>query len=124
MPATLPWPKIANTPARMGTASPSIMVFWAQRKRTSAWAIVRRIVFMEGSSGSLGLRGVLPRLYKSFELPGHLRNSGLVPHLAHEPAGSGLGEDRPADREPLHRGAGGGDAKGRGELAFRRVEPE
>ena len=43
-PATLPCPKIAHTPANRGSSPPSISVRCAARKRTSACAIVRRIV--------------------------------------------------------------------------------
>ncbi len=43
-PATLPWPKIAHTPPKSGTSVPSASVTWAQRNRTSAWAIVSRAV--------------------------------------------------------------------------------
>src|ERR1700687_5840851 len=46
MPATLPWPKIANTPSNSRCLRPSISSFWALRKRTIAWAAVSRIVFM------------------------------------------------------------------------------
>ena len=43
-PATLPWPKIAHTPAKSGASPPSTSVRWAHRKRTSACAIVSRWV--------------------------------------------------------------------------------
>jgi hypothetical protein len=43
-PATLPWPKIAHTPARSGASPSSVSVCWAHRNRTSAWAIVSRWV--------------------------------------------------------------------------------
>ena len=49
MPATLPWPKIAQTPAKSGTVSPSISVFWAASSATSACAMVRRIVLPSSS---------------------------------------------------------------------------
>src|SRR6187200_3114762 len=37
---TLPCPKIANTPGNNGAASPSIVVRWAIRYLTIAWAVV------------------------------------------------------------------------------------
>src|SRR6185503_8046765 len=40
-PATLPWPKIAHTPAKRGT---SLSMYWAARKRTSASAIDMRTI--------------------------------------------------------------------------------
>jgi hypothetical protein len=43
-PATLPWPKIAHMPAKSGASPASVSVAWAQRKRTSACAIVIRWV--------------------------------------------------------------------------------
>ena len=44
MPATLPWPKIAQHPAKIGSFSPSITVIWLARNRTSACATVSRTV--------------------------------------------------------------------------------
>ena len=32
MPATLPWPKIAQTPPKIGTFSPSISVIWLRQE--------------------------------------------------------------------------------------------
>ena len=46
MPATLPWPKIAQTPPKIGSSTPSITVFCAARKRVSACAMVSRSVFI------------------------------------------------------------------------------
>src|SRR5262249_10155253 len=43
---TLPWPKMAKTPANSGTSWPSITVRCAVRYFTRAWAMVRRMVFM------------------------------------------------------------------------------
>ncbi len=44
MPATLPWPKIAQHPATIGSVSPSITVICLARNRTSACATVSRTV--------------------------------------------------------------------------------
>src|SRR5215207_9501211 len=40
MPATLPWPKIPNTPAKNGASRPSRSTYWRARNSTTAWAIV------------------------------------------------------------------------------------
>ena len=45
MPATLPWPKMPQTPAKIGTFLPSTTVICAFRKCATACAIVSRIVF-------------------------------------------------------------------------------
>src|SRR4051812_7550794 len=43
---TLPRPKMPNRPGKRGASWPSITVRWAMSQRTSAWAMVRRIVDM------------------------------------------------------------------------------
>src|SRR4051812_32384650 len=55
MPATLPWPKIAQHPANSGTSWPSISARWAHRNLTKAWAMVRRTVGIGPPSGSVVL---------------------------------------------------------------------
>src|SRR5438132_1214003 len=45
MPATLPWPKIPNIPAKNGCWRPSRATCCCRRNSTIAWAIVRRRVF-------------------------------------------------------------------------------
>jgi len=57
-PATLPWPKIAKTPANRGYSRPSISLFCDARKRTSAWAIVSRIVVIPCPSKAASHRKV------------------------------------------------------------------
>ena len=52
MPATLPWPKIPNTPAKNRCCRPSRSLCCALRKRTSAWAIVSRLIWCPGSASS------------------------------------------------------------------------
>ena len=44
MPATLPWPKMPKQPAKSFCRSPSRSLHWLARKRTTAWATVRRTV--------------------------------------------------------------------------------
>ena len=64
---TLPWPKIAKTPAKIGTSSPSIRVRCASSQRTMAWAVVSRI----------GLHGSSPRT--SLQVRASSRRAGTAP---------------------------------------------
>ena len=58
---TLPWPKIANTPGNSGTSAPSISVRCAISQRTSACAMVSRMVVMRGLPGTVWCRKVAAR---------------------------------------------------------------
>src|SRR3954449_12742432 len=118
MPATLPWPKMAKTPAKIGTVAPSTTVRCAARKRTRAWAIVRRIVVMAflpetgfpalsiaserrrssrlyGSRHACRLRHVFPGGDGAREFGGHRVDGSLVRHGTLQPGPRGLIEDGP-----------------------------
>ena len=57
-PATLPWPKMPQVAPISRCRSPSRSVYWAARKRTSAWATVSRMVVGVGRRSSVPLRVV------------------------------------------------------------------
>src|SRR5690606_19800608 len=136
MPATLPWPKIAQTPPKIGTFSPSITVIWRVMKRVSACAIVRRIVLLImvlrrpradttwQSLCSLAAARGKPRLGQALETPRHVGDGLLVRQPAGEPFLGSVGEDGAADGETLDDWRVGRGREGGFEFVLRRVEAE
>src|SRR5262245_12230364 len=119
MPATLPCPKIAHTPANSGTSLPSRMLRWLARYRTTACAMVRRTVFIEwlpvsillasivSSRRRIGALGFFPGVGQAGEAPGHFRDRAGIVQLAAQPGVGRLGEDGAADGEALDDGVAG-----------------
>ena len=64
MPATLPWPKIVDTPAKNGCSTPSRLVCCCVRNSTIACPIVRRrvvgMMFLGRIAGSAPISRSLP----------------------------------------------------------------
>src|SRR5690554_2600866 len=108
MAETLPWPKIAQTPAKYGTCSPSTTTCCAASQRTVAWAAVRRMrslegLFMADSLPDRGSRrrppGVAPGLDQACEAGRQLGDGGFVIDPSGQPAQRDVAEDRAPDRE-------------------------
>src|SRR5215203_6286446 len=79
MPATLPWPKIAHTPANSGSTRPSHSVCCAARWRTSACAMVRRRVMARPTSPRL--RGEADSRPRRERVRGYaLSGQTVIPH--------------------------------------------
>ena len=128
-PATLPWPKIAQTPAKSGTLAPSISAVWrGQVAATSACAMVRRIASVIGASLHAALSAPRARRQafdEAFEARRHVgRSPPRRRSLPGEPGRGGIVEDRAADREALDGGAPRGDARRRWRALCRRFEAE
>ena len=107
MPATLPWPKIAQTPPKSGSFSPSISVICRARKRVSACAIVRRMVLRHGRFLPAVLYAAFwPRAASQASVsfskrPAMSAIAVSSDHAAGEPLFGRLVEDRAADGKTL-----------------------
>src|SRR3984957_1704993 len=137
MPATLPWPKIANTPSNRRCFFPSISTRWALRKRTIAWAAVNRIVVMALPRFDQCLFGrrrfdlrlarhphtLPPEIAQTRKRGGHAVDRLAIVDTASEPLDRRLGKDRPADREALNDAAIVRQLEGLRPILFRRPTP-
>src|SRR5512142_346632 len=94
MPATLPCPKIENTPAKRRSSPPASSMRSAARWRTSACAIVSRIVRVMSWPPRLA-----PRVDERREVRAHAGLQRRVVDRAREPACRRFLEHRAADRE-------------------------
>src|ERR1700722_4601005 len=137
MPATLPWPKIANTPSNRRCFFPSISTCWALRKRTIACAAVNRIVAMAlprfnrcSSRGGVSfpalrvIATLTPEIAQSCKCSGHARDRLAIVYAARKPRDSGLGEDRASHRKAFHDAAIVRQREGLRQILFGRFETE
>ena len=126
MPATLPWPKIANTPWKSGSLArrPSRMRC-AARYRTSAWAIVRRIVFMRPSRGGRRRARSGARRRSCARSRRATRATAVASSIAaREPVARRRAEDRAADRKAAADRMARGDLEGLRDLFLAGIEAE
>src|SRR3954454_8167825 len=86
---TLPWPKIAETPANSGTSLPSITVRWFTSQRTIAWAVVSRTVSTCTSGGIERRTATVPKSGGS----GRFRPGGWSTRCTLRRVSSGRGTD-------------------------------
>ena len=132
MPATLPWPKIAQTPSMkrspssvICTLSQRIIACAAVSRMRSAHRFPSLCVLRAHATASRAVARALSQMRAEPGVAlGHLRHRRVVVGLAGHPAPRHLAEDRPADGEALDEVEAGGGLEARRELGFRRVEAE
>ena len=127
MPATLPWPKIAQTPSMKRSPSSVICTLEPAHHRLRRGQPDRlahaAASFVHATPPARRPR-LVPEAAEPRVAPRHLGDRRVVGDLARQPAARRLAEDRAADGEALDQVEAGGGREARGELGLRRVEAE
>ena len=119
IPATLPWPKIAQMPSI--NRSPS-SVICTESQRTMAWAAVKRMVFMLLLLRESRAASQMPQRRRKFSaIVATAVASSILPAIH---CTADIGVDGAADREAFDQREIGGEFEGRGQFRLGLPQPQ